>query len=63
MATSFEIVKQNLTTLKEQLKEAHQNEYFNTPQDKCYNPQPLLNAISKVENALYDLEASYGILI
>ena len=63
MATLFEIIKHDLTTLKEQLKEAHQNEYFNTPQDECYNPQPLLNAISKVENSLYDLETSYGKLI
>ena len=63
MTKSFNEVKQDFMALKEQLKEAHQNAYFDTPQTACYNPKPLLIAISKVENALYDLEAKYGILL
>ena len=59
----FEEVKKNFKKLKERLRKEHQNVYFNTPQTACYNPKPLLNAISKAENALYDLEANYSFLL
>ena len=59
----FKNAKDSIEKLKQELRKEHQNAYFDTPQTACYNPNPLLNAISKVENALYDLEANYGCLL
>ena len=59
----FENAKSSIKELKQGLKEAHQDAYFDTPQTACYNPKPLLRAISKVENALYELEKEYGIFL
>ena len=49
-------IQQDLNTLAELLREQDKDNYLDTPQDKCYNPKPLLNALQKAQNSVEDLK-------
>lgn len=53
---TYERVQQDLNALAELLREQDFIKYLSTPQDKCYNSAPLLNALQKAQNSVEDLK-------
>ena len=53
---TYERIQQDLNTLAELLRGQDFIKYLSTPQDKCYNSAPLLNALQKAQNSVEDLK-------
>jgi hypothetical protein len=45
--------------VKEQIRNKDFENYQDTLQSNCYNPNKLLNALSKIDNAILDLKQLY----
>lgn len=49
-------IQQDLNTLADMLRQQDFMDYLSTPQDQCYKPTHLLNALQKAQNAVEDLK-------
>jgi len=52
----YKRIQQDLNTLSSLLRDQDFDNYLTTPQDKCYNPTRILNALQKAQNAVEDLK-------
>ena len=51
----YKRIQQDLDTLASMLRQQEFDNYLTTPQDQCYNPMHMLNALQKAQNAVRDL--------
>ena len=49
-------LQQDLDTLASTLRQREFDNYLTSPQDRCYNPMHMLNALQKAQNAVRDLK-------
>ena len=49
-------LQQDLDTLASMLRQQEFDNYLTSPQDQCYNPMHMLNALQKAQNAVRDLK-------
>lgn len=52
----YKRIQQDLDTLASMLRQQEFDNYLTTPQDQCYNPMHMLNALQKAQNAVRDLK-------
>ena len=49
-------LQQDLDTLASMLRQQEFDNYLTPPQDQCYNPMHMLQALQKAQNAVRDLK-------
>lgn len=52
----YKRIQQDIDTLASMLRQQEFDNYLTTPQDQCYNPMHMLNALQKAQNAVRDLK-------